>query len=51
MDPKNRRLAFVFLTVIGAGFSIYFLVAKNWPLLLVGILFSIVAAYNTTCGK
>ena len=51
MDPENKRLAFVSLTIIGAGLSIYFLVAKTWLLLIIGILFSIVAAYNTTCGK
>lgn len=47
----KRKSVFIILAVIGLSFSLYFFMSKSWLLLVIGILFSLVAAYNTTCGK
>ena len=46
---SRRKLIFIFLTVFGIIFTIYFIVMKNLILIVIGILFSLVAAYNITC--
>ena len=47
--PK-RKLAFTLLTILGVIFTFAFLVMEDLFLAIIGILFSFVAAYNTTCG-
>ncbi len=50
MNLSGRKAIFIFLTTLGIISSLYFFIAKDWFLLIIGILFSFVAAYNITCG-
>ena len=47
---SKRKLAFILLTILGVIFTFAFLFMKDLFLVIIGILFSFVAAYNTTCG-
>ncbi|MBI2135378.1 hypothetical protein HYU09_05285 [Candidatus Woesearchaeota archaeon] len=50
MKIPVRKTAFKLLAIVGIAFSLYFLIVKDWFLFVIGILFSLVAAYNITCG-
>ena len=48
---SRRKLNFMVLTILGIIFTTYFFVIENLILIIIGILFSIVAAYNVTCEE